>query len=318
MNEGKEHEILDLMKQMPRKELSRHARNNILNHLKTANLKTGIRNKRYRLIKRFVISICILVIIFSVPYIIKEVNITNIASFFSPDDHSHAWDISPKFDLLDKDKTIIYPNRLRGIEGKIGFLESGDFVANAREAGGKIFWYVWGDSKELQHAHLVATAVNRETGTTISLDDSNLQGSIYGADAHALTSFNPFPHKGLWRIDVTINNQPYGSIVVNVKDEYIQTKTTKLLVSKDDAVVGEINSTLVVPEHRDDQTIEVRMYSINKKNQVHTSLFQQVGKYSQVGIGPITTYSGLLQFDEPGQWQVEILGEKTIINVKRR
>jgi hypothetical protein len=67
----------------------------------------------------------------------------------------------------------------------------------------------------------------------------------------------------------------------------------------------------------DDQSIEVHLHPINKKNRVQTSLFQQVGKYTQVGNGPITTYNGVLQFDEPGQWQVEILGEKTIINVKR-
>jgi hypothetical protein len=50
---------------------------------------------------------------------------------------------------------------------------------------------------------------------------------------------------------------------------------------------------------------------------VHTSVFQQAGKYHKVDDGPITMYTGVLQFDEPGKWQVEILGEKTIINVKQ-
>jgi hypothetical protein len=310
------------LKQMPRQELSPQTRNKILNHLKTMNRKVGIRNKRYTLMKRLVISIFILALIVSIPYLVKKINQTNFSSIFSPDNHSHAWDISPKFDLLKEDKTIIYANRIIGIEGKIGYLESGDFVANAPENGSKIFWYVWGDSKELSNAHLVAKAVNRETGAIIDLDDSIFDGSgsTNGSDAaaSALTSFKPFPRKGLWRIDITINDKPYGSIVVQVKDEYIHTKTTKFLLSKDDAVVGGINTYLIVPEHRDAQIIEVSLHSIKDKNRMHTSVFQQASKYNQVGVGPITMYTGVLQFDVPGQWEVELLGEKTIINVKQQ
>jgi hypothetical protein len=320
--EEKENEFLELLKQMPRQELSPQTRNKILNHLKTMNRKVGIRNKWYTLIKRLVISIFILALIVSIPYLVKKINQINFTSIFLPDNHSHAWDISPKFDLLKEDKTIIYANRVIGIEGKIGYLESGDFVANAPENGSKIFWYVWGDSQELSNAHLVAKAVNRDTGAIIDLDDSIFGDAVSpnGSDAaaSALTSFKPFPRKGLWRIDITINDKPYGSIVVQVKDEYIHTKTTKFLLSKDDAVVGGINTYLVVPEHTDAQTIEVSLFPIKDKNSVHNSVFQHAGKYNKVDDGRITMYTGVLQFDEPGKWQVEILGEKTIINVKQQ
>jgi hypothetical protein len=101
-----------------------------VNHF-SMNRKVGIRNKRYTLMKRLVISIFILALIVSIPYLVKKINQINLTSIFSPDNHSHAWELSPKFDLLKEDKTIIYANRVIGIEGKIGYLESGDFEDNA-------------------------------------------------------------------------------------------------------------------------------------------------------------------------------------------
>jgi len=238
---------------------------------------------------------------------------------FGGRESGHAAQISPKFDLFDEDGRVVYADRLRGIEGKIAFSEyEGGFIADSPESVGKVFWYVWGDREELTNAELVATGTNLDTGETIAVNESRLSGPIYGADAHIVTAFRPFPSKGTWRIDVALDGKPYGSITTRVKDEYIRTANIRFLLSKDDAVTGDAEVAMVLKGHGLSDTVDVFVspYGSRGRETVKTT-FEKTGEYIQA-MDPITHYSGRLVFDSPGKWQIEALGEKTIVEVREK
>jgi hypothetical protein len=264
----------------------------------------------------FASVIALLGILLLIPAIMDKASDNGwFAALFPKSASPTVMEISPKFDLVDKDGSVIYPDRLRGIEGKIAFSENSEVVAKSDETVAKIFWYAWGDPSELVGAQLVATAVNLDTGEKFLADESVLSGSINGADAHAVTNFHAFPSKGKWRLDVKLNGQPYASIVIAVKDEYIHTDSARFTVSKDDAVTGETMTTLILPGHDLDETIEVRVYPVNDRDNVRNLTFNRSAEFIQA-MKPITQYWGTLRFDSPGEWQVEVLGEKTIIKVR--
>ncbi len=225
-------------------------------------------------------------------------------------------ELSPLFDLLDKDGSIVYPDRLRGIEGKIAYTEyPGGIVANSGTTVSKVFWYVWGDPERLNGAELVATGVNLSTGKRFLVNETKLSGPIYGADAHVVTQFNQFASKGTWRIDVELDGEPYGSIVIRVKDEYIHTKSSTFLVSKDDAETGVTDTTLTVKGHDLPETLDVIVQPVDVSGEARKLTFLKGQEYVQA-MEPITHYSGNLEFDAPGKWRIEVLGEKTEVEVR--
>lgn len=237
-----------------------------------------------------------------------------LTAFGKPDE---PWETSPTFDLLDEDGSVVYADRVVGVEGRIGFLKRHDFIANAPETTGKMFWYVWGDPKKLIRKPLVAMAVHQQTDTKIVLDQSQLSsGSLYGEDVNSLTSFKPFPLKGQWRIDVYIDGDFYESIVVHVKDEYVQTNSAQFHISKEDVLVGKTNTALVVKGDKNDNIIEVKATSINDPKDVQLFKFYMDGQGLSLDGGTETLYSGDFIFNKPGKWRIQVLGENTVVDVR--
>ncbi|WP_054949300.1 hypothetical protein [Numidum massiliense] len=229
----------------------------------------------------------------------------------------HGWKVSPRFDLLDKDGSVVYPKGVRGIEGKVGFLDNGDvsIVAGASETVAKMFWYVWGDSKKLVGKQLLATAVHEETGEAFTLDRSELTNGLYGEDAHALTTFAPFPRKGLWRIDINIDGTHFASFVVNVKDDFIRTKSSYFSVSRDDVKVGKIHATLFASGEQKEKALDIRARSLNNDQRATFSLTKGGSVIRAMDNVPETIYEGLLSFPTPGEWELDVRGEKVVVNV---
>jgi len=226
------------------------------------------------------------------------------------------WQVSPTFDLLDRDGSIVYKNRVRGIEGKIGFLDA-EFIANDPRAGSKMFWYAWGNPDKLINKELKATATHEETGEKIVVNETELQGPIYGAEASALTSFKPFPKKGLWKMDVSIDGRPYGSIVVNVKAPYIATSNAEFMLSGDDIKTGQTSEvSLEVKGERKERIINVEASFLNDKD--HKISFPYIlDNPIQYTTGEIRTgYIGKLTLDKTGKWKITVLGKSTIVDVK--
>lgn len=314
--------VIELIRRFPRRNLDEQASRRILSDLRHAadtEERNRERRKAWRISAAYLLAAAFLIAIPFLPALVEQAE-RSLARWLAPEP-AQPWSVSPTFDLRDRDGTVVYPDRVRGIQGKIGFLDNGDLVAKARENVSKMFWYVWNEDADVQLTgkRLTATAVHQETGISFLLNETELQGPIYGADAHALTAFEPFPAKGLWRIDVYIDGELYGQIVVPVKDEYIQTDSFKFLVSREDAVVGNIENVLVMRGARDIETIDVRISSSRDGGVERTIPFRKGGVFlDAVTREPIVHYIGKLHFDRPGDWQIEVLGEKVDITVKEK
>lgn len=296
-------DIESIIKGLPKIGLTEQAENRIILQMQAEQARD--RRKQYHrkwgkslLMASFAVIILILLVP-NIPYYINE-----LKGVFVTDEVEEDWPLSPTFDLYDRDGTLIYRDRVRGVEGRIGFLDVGDFAATERETGAKMFWYVWGDPEQLVDKELVATAVHQRTGETFILNRTKLMSGFYGADAHNLTQFEPFPLKGIWRIDVEIDGKPYGSIVIHVKDQYVRTKSYRFVgLSKDDLIEGVYLSLRLDGNNvRKLERIEVNAIQLNNRSAKTTFYL-----YDQ---------SGSLYFDQPGKWQLEILGEKTTVEVR--
>ncbi|MFC4601281.1 hypothetical protein [Cohnella hongkongensis] len=316
---------VELLKELPPRPLSSAAEQAIAQKLRQTEAaqarQSGRRRtrRRYALLAATAAAALAAVVIAAVPGLAERMTAGRWGSeLFGARPAAPAAELSPLFDLLDRDGTLVYPDRLRGIEGRIAFSEyPGGFVARSELTGSKVFWYVWGDPQQLAGANLVATAVSLDNGTKFVLNEAKLSGPFYGADAHVVTRFNEFPSRGTWRIDVRLNDELYGSIVVRVKDEYIQTESARFLVSKDDAVAGGIETSVIVDGHGLADTIDVIVQRADAPGQARKLTFFKEQEYVQAkGLIPVTSYTGRLEFDAPGRWRIEALGEKTEIEVR--
>ena len=102
--------------------------------------------------------------------------------------------------------------QMRGEEGKFGF-EEVPYVATQQE---KTMWHFF-NNPDLPGNKIVLTGENLETKETAEIARVTLsQGMTPGASASA-TALMLFPSKGLWRIDVTIGDKPFGSVTIRVK-----------------------------------------------------------------------------------------------------
>jgi hypothetical protein len=308
-------EIAELLKTLHRMVLDPLASRDILNKLRHLSLdkrndRLKSRNAITLLLTAF--SVAVVLAFFFSPFVIDQAQrLAAIAGMDRTNPRTAATALeqpSPIFQLGIQ--------RVRGIEGKLGYMEPYDIVANSYETVSKIFWYAWGDPEKLSSASLTATAFNLSTGQKFTVNQTTLQGPFNGADAHAVTHFTPFPSKGLWKMDISLNGEPYASIVVPVKDEYVHTEHTRFLLSKDDVVAGENPTTLVVPGHNQPTQLELKITSMNDKSNVHVVTFSRGGEFIQAK--PITQYTGTLQFEGPGPWKVEVLGETTDVNLANK
>ncbi len=308
---------IELLKELPRRPLEPAAEQAILQALREEEKRGTVKRKR-RTRRYALLAVPAVAALIAWGLLSGVVNRAADGLFGSRPAVMHTVELSPLFDLLDKDGSVVYPDRLRGIQGKIAYSEYwGDFVANSGRALSKIFWYVWGDPQRLNGATLVATGVDLSTGKQFLVNETKLSGPIYGADAHTVTRFNKFPSKGTWRIDVEIDGEPYGSIVIHVKDEYIHTKSSSFLLSKDDAKAGSTETTLTVNGHDLADTLDVIVQPVGRTGEARRLHFVKTEEYVQSdGLVPVTEYSGSLIFDAPGEWRIEVLGEKTVVEVR--
>lgn len=111
---------------------------------------------------------------------------------------------------------------LQGVEGKIGILAPGGFVANKPN---KYMWHFWGTKEELAQTPFKVEAIDLNTGEkhqvllvgsgTVWEYNYGLGGPNNGADAH-LPSSMKLPHSGKWQLDAYLGGNLFGSIVINV------------------------------------------------------------------------------------------------------
>ncbi|MCA0757174.1 DUF4871 domain-containing protein [Paenibacillus sp. N4] len=127
------------------------------------------------------------------------------------------WALSPLFETQGKDadgNTII--TMLRGIENKLGMIDSPLIVGTPQ----KVLWHFWGDQDVLE-GNLRIEGTSAETGDTVVLFETRLTkgASVRGSTTSAPSSIR-LTELGLWKLDVYINDDLFGSVIVEGKDSY--------------------------------------------------------------------------------------------------
>jgi len=117
-----------------------------------------------------------------------------------------SWSTSPLF------KSGSY--MLRGIEGKIGFIDAG-FTAGASQ---KYMWHLWEDSNMYLYEEFMVKAVKEGDNTIINIFSSDLLGGALNGADRTIVSMMSLPEKGKWRLLPYVGDRLLGSIVVEVKD----------------------------------------------------------------------------------------------------
>ncbi|OUS68643.1 hypothetical protein B1748_33435 [Paenibacillus sp. MY03] len=113
---------------------------------------------------------------------------------------------------------------MRGIEGKIGFIDPG-FVARKPN---KYMWHAWGAPSELEGSFEVK-AVKQGTQQMISvIEGLRFGGAINDADA-SIPSSMALPEPGVWRLLPFVGGRLMESIVVEVMPQEAQSVTTEQL-----------------------------------------------------------------------------------------
>ncbi|MGV3463993.1 MAG: hypothetical protein ACO1OT_01705 [Heyndrickxia sp.] len=307
---------LSLLRSMPKQQLQPVQQEKILHQLHLATRENKKIPEYRSIFKKLGVAVAMFFVVL-IPILLIVSHHPNKPAQIPKPIQKESWQVSPTFDLLDRDGSIVYKNRVRGIKGKIGLLDA-EFIAKDPRAGSKMFWYAWGNPDKLINKELTATAIHEETGEKFVVNETELQGPIYGADASALTSFKPFPKKGLWKLDVSVDGRPYGSIVVNVKAPYIATSNTEFMLSGDDIKTGMTSEvSLEVKGEQKERIINVEASFLDDKS--HKISFPYIlDNPIQYTTGEIRTgYTGKLTLDKPGKWKITVLGESTIVDVKK-
>jgi hypothetical protein len=103
---------------------------------------------------------------------------------------------------------------LQGIEGRIGILAPGGFIANKPN---KYMWHFWGTKEELSQKPFRVEAIDLKTGDkhqALQIESIGVS-PLNGADA-SIPSNMEFPSSGKWKLDAYLGGRLFGSVVVEV------------------------------------------------------------------------------------------------------
>lgn len=102
-----------------------------------------------------------------------------------------------------------------GEKGKLGFIYDDATTLEAGESN-KYMWHFWGEESELDGPFKVI-GHNQETNEEIvAFESSELGGPNNGADAHTPSSMQ-LPSKGIWELDAYVDDELFGTVVVEVE-----------------------------------------------------------------------------------------------------
>jgi hypothetical protein len=92
-------------------------------------------------------------------------------------------------------------------------INNNPFVAGKTQ---KYMWLLWGNKDELVGRPLKVTATS-ETGEEQTVVESVLGGENWGATASSPSGFR-LPTKGLWKLNVFVSDELYGTLIVKVNE----------------------------------------------------------------------------------------------------
>ncbi|MEI4771838.1 hypothetical protein WAX74_19740 [Psychrobacillus sp. FJAT-51614] len=209
------------------------------------------------------------------------------------------------FTIPDRNQQVV------GVKGKIGVLVFNEqFVAEDSRRGAKLMLYFWGDANKLVGKNYRVEAVDLK-GENIELTKGILSSGLNSEDAHALTSFVPFPTEGEWQLSFYVEDDLFEAFTINVLPPFPKTKHYTLLYSPKEIPVGKLAELNIESTIGKKETIEVKL--IDEKGIVkETSTFKLDSSAIDAKTNQtIYHYSGEITWVEHGKWRLLIDGEET-------
>ncbi|MGE7768205.1 hypothetical protein [Peribacillus sp. NPDC096540] len=152
----------------------------------------------------------------------KENANVNTKKASSASEENQQWDLSPEFETSTGDKLV-------GQKDKVGIVGP-EFKAGEVN---KWLWHFWGDEQTIKGGNFKVVAINKDTGenemalvtdagTANERKVWNYEELAYspngvrGSDSSRPSNIS-LPKAGIWRLEVFIGTERFGTIVVDVK-----------------------------------------------------------------------------------------------------
>lgn len=120
---------------------------------------------------------------------------------------------SPKFEMSTvNDLGESITSTFIGKKGHLAIIDSPLSVNQPQ----KVMWLLWGNENELISKPFKVVATH-EDGKEVTVVETELMGSNWGATAHTPSLVN-LPTKGLWKMDVYVDEKKFGDVTVNVPE----------------------------------------------------------------------------------------------------
>ena len=140
-------------------------------------------------------------------------------------DKEEDWNISPSFSIskLGPDGKDV-PYGLKGIEGKLAIVD-GSVIAGTDN---KQIFHFWGGTPEkteqLFNKQVKVIGTSKENGKKVTAFESSIgvpNGEIIKPPYHYAESvgYLNLPSKGIWKLDAYIEDELFGSIIIDVQEK---------------------------------------------------------------------------------------------------
>ncbi|WP_462411247.1 hypothetical protein [Neobacillus sp. Marseille-QA0830] len=314
MNNLSDKELLDMMTDFPKHELDTNQRINILETLNKAGRQ---KPKRHMNLHKLGAIAALFILAIAAPILYYETTSKEINSASSSLTNTSEVEKGDYFALNDHGE-IFYADSNFGIPNKVSLLAPKDWIAKDSNSIAKMMVFLWGDyDKNFANKKLTVEAVHAKTGVKEELANTKLAGPMDGADAHALTSFKPFPFAGKWTLQFSVAGKSFAAFPIYVKEPYVQADKWTLLMSQEDLHAGfyEDVPIEVTGDNLPDQ-IELEVFSLETA-EVTKFTFGDKTEYTATGGTKVAQYTGDFQIKKSGKYRFTVVNSSQAVEVRK-
>jgi hypothetical protein len=308
-------ELLEVMAEFPKHALNTKQRTNILKVLG----ESGGRKQRNPInVQRFAAMAAVLIMLMIAPILyFSHSEDKDTVKTGAKGETVQQVEKGDTFALIDKNGSH-YVDSNYGIPNQVSLLAPKDWVAADERSVAKMMIFLWGNyEKDFANKTLKVNATNVETGAKEQLATAVIAGGMYGADAHALTSFKPFTLSGAYNLEFMAGNKKVGEFSIYVKEPYVQIGDSTLMISKEDLYAGfyenvpiEVSGENLPPE------IELELFQVETA-EVTTYTFKDKTDYTTTDGKQISVYTGDFQLKKSGKYRISVMQRSEVIDVRK-
>jgi len=313
LSQLKDEELLDIMANFPKHELTTMQRTTLLKAISEAGSQKQSRRFNFQRLAALA-AVFLLVIIAPILYFTSQ-----------GDDLSNSGSVKTEvvkkgefFALMDKSGTPYYPDSNFGIPNKVSLLAPLEWIAKDQRSVSKISVYLWGDyDKDFANKPLNITATHVKTGVKEHLATTIISGGMYGADGHAMTSFKPFTMPGEYNLEFMAGNKKVGEFSIYVMEPYITIGDSTLMISQEVLYAGFYEDTAIEVEGENlPPEIELEIFDLENADG-STFTFKDKTDYTTTDGKKISIYKGDFDLKKSGKYRFTLLNKTETVEVRK-